>query len=120
MCFLIALSLIFHIKYRRIKWIIGLTYETSIQIKNICFDITKHIENSDDFIKNDSYKLFVRVEKFNDSSIDLLIYTFTSTNDWEKYLAIKENLALELKNIVEKNNSSFAFPSTSIYVEKST
>ncbi len=110
-----------HRKYRRIKWIIGLTYETSItQIKNICFDITKHIENSDDFIKNDSYKLFVRVEKFNDSSIDLLIYTFTSTNDWEKYLTIKENLALELKNIVEKNNSSFAFPSTSIYVEKST
>ena len=24
----------------------------------------------------------------------------------------------EIKNIVEKNNASFAFPSTSIYVEK--
>ena len=110
-----------HRQYRRIKWIIGLTYDTSVpQIKNICSDIIKHIENSDDFIKNNTYQLFVRVEKFNDSSIDLLIYTFTSTNDWEKYLSIKENLALELKTIVEKNNSSFAFPSTSIYVEKSS
>lgn len=110
-----------HRQYRRIKWIIGLTYDTSVpQIKNICSDITKHIENSNDFIITDTYQLFVRVEKFNDSSIDLLIYTFTSTNDWEKYLLIKENLALELKSIVEKNNSSFAFPSTSIYVEKSS
>ena len=108
-------------QYRRIKWIVGLTYDTSVtQIKNICSDITEYIENSSDFINNDTYQLFVRVEKFNDSSIDLLIYTFTSTNDWEKYLSIKENLALELKNIVEKNNSSFAFPSTSIYVEKSS
>lgn len=109
-----------HRQYRRIKWIIGLTYETSIiQIKDICSDITKHIEQSDDFINNDSHQLFVRVEKFNESSIDLLIYTFTSTNDWKKYLLIKENLALEIKSIVENNKSSFAFPSTSIYVEKS-
>jgi MscS family membrane protein len=27
-------------------------------------------------------------------------------------------LAIEIKNIVEKNKASFAFPSTSIYVEK--
>ena len=108
-------------EYRRIKWVIGLTYETSIsQIKDICSDITAHITNSDDFIKNDSYQLFVRVEKFNDSSIDILIYTFTNTNDWNKYLLIKQNLALEIKNIVEKNKSSFAFPSTSIYIEKSS
>ena len=30
----------------------------------------------------------------------------------------KDILALEIKNIVEKNNASFAFPSTSVYVEK--
>jgi MscS family membrane protein len=31
---------------------------------------------------------------------------------------VKDTLALEIKNIVEKNNASFAFPSTSIYLEK--
>jgi MscS family membrane protein len=31
---------------------------------------------------------------------------------------VKDTLALEVKKIVEKNNASFAFPSTSIYVEK--
>ena len=73
---------------------------------------------NDNFVVNNSYKLFVRVEKFNDSSIDVLVYTFTSTNDWEKYLGIKEELALIIKEIVEVNQSSFAFPSQSIYIEK--
>ena len=32
----------------------------------------------------------------------------------------KDTLALEIKNIVEKNKASFAFPSTSVYVEKNS
>ena len=106
-------------KYRQIKWILGLTYETSInQLKKICQEIENYISNSNKFIVNDSYKLFVKVEKFNDSSIDILVYTFTNTNEWDKYLTTKEDLALIIKDIVEKNQSSFAFPSQSIYIEK--
>jgi len=33
---------------------------------------------------------------------------------------VKDTLALEIKNIVEKNKASFAFPSTSIYIEKNS
>jgi len=40
------------------------------------------------------------------------------TNDWTEWLSIKERLAITIKEIVEKNNASFAFPSQSIYVEK--
>ena len=34
------------------------------------------------------------------------------------YVRNKEKLAIEIKQIVEKNKASFAFPSQSIYVEK--
>lgn len=106
-------------KFRRINWIIGLTYDSSTkQLKDICHDIDKYIRKNNDFIVNENYKLFVRVEKFNDSSIDILINAFTNTNEWEKYLIIKEELALMVKNIVETNQSSFAFPSSSVYIEK--
>ena len=37
-----------------------------------------------------------------------------------EYLKVKDLLAINLKEIVEKNKASFAFPSTSIYVEKNT
>ena len=108
-----------HRKYRRIKWIIGLTYDTSTeQLKKICHEIESFIKSNSDFIVNNEYQLFVRVDKFNDSSIDILIYTFANTNDWSKYLSIKEILAYNIKSIVSNCKSSFAFPSQSIYIEK--
>lgn len=106
-------------KYRRIKWIIGLTYDTSVkQLKDICHDIDSSIRLNNDFIVNEAFRLYVKVEKFNDSSIDILINTFTNTNDWDKYLKIREGLVFIIKEIVEKNQTSFAFPSRSIYMEQ--
>ena len=70
------------------------------------------------FLVNENYKAFIRLDKFNDSSIDILVYCFTSTNDWEVYLEIKEKLASEIKSKVEEFNLNFAFPSQSIYIEK--
>ena len=67
---------------------------------------------------NENFKAITRVEKFNDSSIDILIQVFTINNDWEYYLEAKEKLAFEIKKFVENNNCSFAFPSHSVYIEK--
>ena len=104
---------------RRINWIIGIEYNSTLnQIKNLTNHINGYIENSENFIVNDSYKAFVRLDKFNDSSIDILIYCFTSTNEWDKFLEIKENLALEIKNKIEELGLNFAYPSQSIYIEK--
>jgi MscS family membrane protein len=55
---------------------------------------------------------------FGDSSLNIFIYCFTNTAEWEKYLAIREDVNLKIMEIIEKNGASFAFPSTSIYVEK--
>lgn len=105
--------------HRRINWIIGLSYSSSVdQLKAICSQIEEYVRSNHYFIINDDYKLIVRVEKFNESSIDILINCFTLTNDWSLFLEIKEHLALTIKEIVEKNKSSFAFPSQSIYIEK--
>ena len=79
--------------------------------------ISHYIKNSDDFLVNDNFKSFVRLDKFNDSSVDVLVYCFTSTNDWEEFLTIKENLAVKIKKEVEKIGLGFAFPSQSVYIE---
>ncbi len=100
-----------------ISWIITLQYDTSVeQLKTIRDQIEKHINSSEDFATN--IGLAVRVDKFSDSSIDMYVRCFTKTKEWEEWLQVKERLALEIKQIVEKNKASFAFPSQSIYVEK--
>jgi MscS family membrane protein len=100
-----------------ISWIITLQYNTTIdQLKKIRDEIEKYITTHKDFKVNMGYA--VRVDKFSDSSIDMFVRCFTVTDDWGEWLGVKERLALEIKQIVEKNNASFAFPSQSIYVEK--
>ena len=107
--------------FRRINWTIGLEYNSTLdQIKKFTNLISTYLLENDNFLVNDDYKSFVRLEKFNDSSIDILIICFTSTKDWDKYLEIKEKLAIVIKDNVEKIGLNFAFPSQSIYVEKSS
>ena len=103
----------------RISWIITLQYNSTIdQLKNIRDQIEKYIENNKDFKIGEETEHAVRIDKFSDSSIDLYVRCFTKTNEWGEWLKVKERLAVEVKKIVESNGASFAFPSTSIYVEK--
>ena len=105
--------------HRRITWLIGLEYRTSIdQLKNIRDEINNLIEKEDNFAKNQNASFYVRIDSFSDSSIDMLVQTFTVTNEWAEFLKIKENLAVKIIEIVENNEAGFAFPSQSLYVEK--
>ena len=104
--------------HRRIRWLIGLEYRTDIdQLRNIRNEISALIKNENDFAKNDNASFYVRIDSFSESSIDMLVQAFTVTNDWGEYLKIKEDLAVKIIEIVEKNKAGFAFPSQSIYVE---
>ena len=47
----------------------------------------------------------------------MLVQCFTKTTNWDKFMEIKEGLAIKVKEILENENASFAFPSQSIYVE---
>ena len=105
--------------HRRIRWLIGLEYRTSIdQLKNIRDEINNLIEKDDNFAKNQNASFYVRIDSFSDSSIDMLVQTFTVTNEWAEFLKIKENLAVKIIEIIENNEAGFAFPSQSLYVEK--
>ncbi len=105
--------------HRRIRWLIGLEYRTTIdQLKKIRDEINTLIEKDNNFAKNQNASFYVRIDSFSDSSIDMLVQTFTVTNEWAEFLKIKENLAVKIIEIVENNEAGFAFPSQSLYVEK--
>ena len=100
-----------------ISWIINLQYDTTVdQLKKIRDEIEDYVKTHEDFNTEVGYA--VRIDKFAESSIDMYVRCFTKTNEWEKWLSVKERLAIQIKQIVEKNGAAFAFPSQSIYVEK--
>ena len=104
---------------RRINWMIGLEYKTtSEQLKNIKDQIENYIKNNKDFSMSADTMLSVKIDQFAASSIDIRLICFTKTTNFKEWLNVKDSLAVEIKGIVEKNKASFAFPSTSVYVEK--
>ncbi len=105
--------------HRRIKWIVGVEYRTTVeQLKYIRDEIEAWIWNDPRFARPPEAALFVRVNSFNDSSIDYLIYCFTHTKNWGDWLAIKEELATAIYEIIARAGTGFAFPSRTLYMQQ--
>ena len=104
--------------HRRIYWKIGVEYRTTVdQLRQIRDEMEHYIVESPEFASPKDVSTFVRIDRFSDSSIDIMLYCFTKTTNWGEWLEIKEQLAFRIKQIVEGAGSSFAFPSQTLYIE---
>lgn len=104
---------------RRIYWMVGLEYRTTNdQLKQVVDGLNDYIRGNDDF-ETDPAKVstLIHADSFNSSSIDIMLYCFTTTTKWAEWMKVKEELLYQLKTLVEDAGTSFAFPSSSIYVE---
>lgn len=105
--------------HRRISWIIGLEYRTSVdQLRRIRDELEAYVTGNDDFAPASEVSTFVRIDSFADSSINMMLYCFTKSTNWGEWLEIKEALACKIIEIVEGAGAGFAFPSQSVYVEQ--
>jgi len=101
---------------RRIKMTLGLTYNTtSEQMEKVILEIKTLLRNHKGIAQRET--MLVNFTTFADSSLNILVYTFTNTSNWERYLDIKEDVNLKIMKIVEENRVGFAFPSQSLYIE---
>jgi len=103
---------------RRLNWKINLIYSTSVeQLELIRTEIKEYIINSDDFVSDPDLDPVVRVVELGASSIDILIVAYSDPVGFAAYNEVKESLIFNIMKIVKANNSEFAYPSTSLYVE---
>ena len=103
---------------RRLNWKINLIYSTTVeQLEAIRTEIKNYIINSDDFVSDPDLDPVVRVVELGSSSIDILIVAYSDPVGFAAYNEVKENLIFNIMQIVKENNSEFAYPSTSLYVE---
>ncbi|MBL4775924.1 MAG: mechanosensitive ion channel family protein [Mariprofundus sp.] len=101
---------------RRIKMRIGLTYATSpakmtaaiTGIENI---LTHHAG------VDQSYKL-VKFDEFEDSSLSIFLYYFSASKIWEEYLQVRQEVNLEIMQLLESLELDFAFPTRTLHIEQ--
>ncbi|MBT4737956.1 MAG: mechanosensitive ion channel family protein, partial [Flavobacteriales bacterium] len=60
----------------------------------------------------------VRFQEFGSSSLDILVMYFVDSPSWHNLIDVKEDINYKIMEIVKKHNSDFAFPSTTVYLQK--
>lgn len=104
------------IEKRYIDIEIGVEYSTPNSVIDKCKeDIYEYLKGNDEILDE---PLRVNVAKLDDSAITIRLTCYSSNPDLNEYLRLMDEINLKLKDIVENNGTSFAFPSTSIYIEK--
>jgi MscS family membrane protein len=101
---------------RRIKMRIGLTYNTTpAQMKAAI----KGIENI--LIQHpgvdQSYKL-VKFDEFEDSSLSIFLYYFSSSKVWGEYLQVRQEVNMQIMELLQELELEFAFPTRTLHIEK--
>lgn len=62
--------------------------------------------------------IFVKANDFADNGIDILLYFFTKTTNWGEHLQVREEINLNILDILEDKDAQIAIPSRKLYVEK--
>ncbi len=100
---------------RRILETIGVTYDTSDEKLNRAIEILEDILQKNSEIYGD-YVVFL--DTLADSSINIKISAYVKTNNYVKFLKIKEQVLLEAIRRFREEGIDFAFPSRTIYMAK--
>ena len=101
---------------RKVKFNVGLTYNTTpSQIKNIIADIETFLNSHKDIVSDTP---LVKLDEFGSSSLNIMVMFFTSQTSLAELKRVREEINYEILDVVHRHESSFAFPSTSVYMEK--
>jgi MscS family membrane protein len=60
----------------------------------------------------------VRFVGFGSSSLDLEVFAYVETTDFNEFLAIREDIFLRFMDVVAESGTGFAFPSTTTYLAR--
>ena len=100
------------------NFVIGVTYDTSREkIEALCRALTK-LCKADPTAQPETVQ--VCLTNFGASSIDIDVRMYVTALSLADFRAMKNRLNLQIMDLMEKEGCSFAFPSTSVYLEKTS
>lgn len=99
---------------RRIVFSFGVTYDTSDKSLRKIPEIVKDIVESVDLAKFDR----AHFHNFGDSSLDFEVVYYIKSSDYNDYMNVQQEINLKLKEALEKIKVDMAFPTRTIYMQK--
>jgi MscS family membrane protein len=100
---------------RRVSITVGLTYGTSVsKINYIVAQLIEYLQAQ----PNTTADPVVGLSGFGASSLDVLVQFMIKETGWSQFVKIREEILLQIMEIVEEGGSDFAFPTTTVHMIK--
>jgi len=98
----------------RLYTVIGVRYETTPeQLRHVLVEVRKllyaHPKISPDPAR-------IRFVGFGAYSLDLEIFAYVTTTDWNEFLQVREDVFLSVMDAIDASGTGFAFPSQTLYL----
>ncbi|CAM3994698.1 mechanosensitive ion channel family protein [Bordetella tumulicola] len=100
---------------RRINTQIGLRYEDAGQVGAIVDAIRTMLRGNEEI--DQTQTLLVYFDDFGASSLNVMVYCFTKTTNWEAWLHTQQEVYLKIVEIVHAHGADFAFSTQTVYLE---
>jgi MscS family membrane protein len=100
--------------HRRLNEIVGIRYDDVFKAEKIVDDITELLTEHPRV--DNSQSLVVGVKKFSASSVDIMIYCFTTTTTLVEFSKVRQEILLSVVNVIAKHNAEIAFPTSTLHV----
>ncbi len=102
-------------RYRRLSCKLSLTYDTPPdRIEAFCEGI-RELVRQHPYMRKDYYQVYLN--EFAASSLDVLLYVFWATPDWNTELRERHRLLLDILRLAKRLQVEFAFPTQTIYMK---
>ena len=104
------------LKRRLVEFNIGLLYSTPNSVIEKCEKEIRDFLSNSSAVDNETIR--VRFADYGESSLNITVRCYVDITDMDIFCEFKEILNLKIKEIIERNDTDFAYPTRSIKIEK--
>ena len=101
---------------RQIYEVIGIRYDDIAQMESIIEKVQALLANNDHIANDQPCRVYFDV--FNASSLDFVIWAFSSDTEVGEFKKMKGKLLLDIAQIIADHNAEIAYPTQTLHIQK--
>ncbi len=104
--------------HRRIRWTVPLVLQASDpQVDGFCDAVRQYMEDCGDFVTDGSCPLIVCPVGLSGSAIEILVFGFTQTREYQPYIEANGRLVSALRTAVADAGTHLAYPTQTVFLK---
>lgn len=100
---------------RRVNFQLKVSYQTTAEQLQQCIKSLRTILEEHPEVHPET--IMVYFERFGENSLNIFVYFFTNTTNWQKFLEVQEDINFKIMAMLEELGIFVALPSRSVYIE---